>query len=176
MRHHSCRPPPSPAVLTHTRPSPTVPHRPHLFPGVPGRPLPSLPILGRPRASPAVLTHHRPSSIVPGRPSPLPCTNISHPVGPAVLPKDGRPALMADGTDYSLPSIPSGALGSPPAGPRRAPGRLRTLPASTAIYRNFANARRCSLVRRLSLGSCSGRAPPLARQHVAPTHGAQTQV
>ena len=52
--------------------------------------------------------------MVPGRPSPLPCTNMSHPVGPAVLPKDGRPALRADKTDYSCRPVPSEALSSPP--------------------------------------------------------------
>ena len=114
MRHHSCgprpsptvpgRPPSSPAVLTHARPSPTVPCRPHQCPAVPTVP-------GRPHPSPAVLNSPRPSSPISGRPdsspavssrpSPLSCTNMSHPVGPAVLPKDGRPALTADGTDYS---------------------------------------------------------------------------
>ena len=102
------RPPPSPAVLTNARPSPTVP--------------------GRPHPSPAVLNSPRPSSHIPGCPSPLPCTNMSHPVGPAVLPlgRTGR-------TTASRP-VPSGALGSPPAGPRRAPGRLRTLELSLLCF------------------------------------------
>jgi len=96
MRHHSCRPPPSPAVLTHPRPSSPVP----------GRPLPSIP---------------------------LPCTNMSHPVGPVVLPKDGGPALKRPGRTTASRPVPSGALGSPPAGPRRAPGRLRTLPLQNQL-------------------------------------------
>ena len=106
------RPPPSPAVLTHARPSPTVPGRPHPSPAVLNSPRPSSPIPGRPDSSPAV----------PSRPSPLSCTNMSHPVGPAVLPKDGRPALRVDGTDYSQPSRPvRGCWQSPreaPPGPR----------------------------------------------------------
>ena len=107
------RPPPSPAVLTHARPSPIVPCHPHPPPAVLKSPRPSSHIPGRPDSSPAV----------PGCPSPLPCTNMSHPVGPAVLPKDGRPTA-------SRP-VPSGALGSLPAGPRRAPRRLRTLSPSS---------------------------------------------
>ena len=78
----------------------------------------------RPRPSPAVLTHPRPSSPVHVHlpPSiPLPGTNMSHPVGPAVL-LLGRPGR----TTASRP-VPSGALGTPPGGPRRAPRRLRTL-------------------------------------------------
>ena len=119
MRHHSCSPRQSPAVLTHARPSPIVPRRPHLSPAVPHSPLPSSPMPSRPPPSPTVLTHHRPSSIVPGRPPPLPCTNMSHPVGPAVLPKDGRPSLRADGTVYSLPSRPvRGSWQSPSRAPR----------------------------------------------------------
>jgi len=51
------------------------------------------------------IRHHsrrpRPSLTVPRCPSPLLCANMSHPVGPAVLPKDGRPALRAPRTDYS---------------------------------------------------------------------------
>ena len=52
---------------------------------------------------------------------------MSHPVGPAVLPKDARPALSADGRTTANRPVPFRGLGSPPAGPRRAPGRLGTL-------------------------------------------------
>jgi len=52
----------------------------------------SLPPQPRFSASPAVPHYHRPSSTVPGRP-PLSWAHMSHPVGPAVQPKDGRPAL-----------------------------------------------------------------------------------
>ena len=88
------RPPPSPAVLTLTLPSPTVPGHPHSSPAVPHSPRPSSPFPSRPPPSPTV----------PHSPYLLPCTNMSHPVGPAVLPKDGRPPLRAPRTDYSQPS------------------------------------------------------------------------
>ena len=91
-------------------PSPAVPHRPR----------PSFTIPGRPHPFPAVLNRPRPSI-------PLPRTNMSHPVGPAVLPKDGRPALGRPGRTTDSHPVPSKALSSPPAGPRRAPGRLGTL-------------------------------------------------
>ena len=75
--------------------------------------------------SPAVLTHLQPSSPVPGRPLPsipLPCTNMSHPVGPAVLPEDGGPALKAppDGLQLAVPSR-LGLLAVPPRGPAGPP-------------------------------------------------------
>ena len=47
------------------------------------------------------------SPIVPRRLSPLPCTNLSHPLGSTVLPKDGCPALRAPRTDYSWQSCPA---------------------------------------------------------------------
>ena len=117
MRHYHSRRP---------RASPGVPHRPSPFPAVLNRPLPSTPIPG-----------------VPRRPSPLPCTNMSHPVGPAVLPKDGRPPFRAPRTDYSSTAsrpVPSGVLGSPPAGPRRAPGGLRTLALCSLDWPIFSTA------------------------------------
>ena len=126
MRHHSLRPRPSPPVTRRPDPCPAVPHSPP----------PSLPMPGRPPQSPAVLTHSGPSPTVPGcpdssptapgSPSPLPCTNVSHPVGPAVLPKDGRPALRADGTDYCQPSRPV-------RGSWQSPGRLGTLSANVPL-------------------------------------------
>ena len=116
-------------------PSPAVPHRPPPSPTVPHRPRPSFTIPGRPRPSPAVLNRPRPSI-------PLPCTNMSHPVGPAVLPKDGRPALGRPGRTTDSRPVPSGALGSPPTGPRRAPGRLGTL---VTEYLSVSHTLYCSL-------------------------------
>lgn len=99
MRHHLCGP----------RPFPTVSHRPH-SPHRPHRPHPCPTVLNS-------LWPSYPSAAVPSRPSPLPCTNISHRVGPAVLSKDGHPTLMTDGTDYSQPSHPVwGSCHSPPDG------------------------------------------------------------
>ena len=102
MKHHSHRP----------RPSPVVPHRPHPYPAVPYRPRPSSPLPCRPPPSPTV----------PHSPYLLPSTNMSHPVGPAVLPKDGSPPLRAPRTDYSQPSRPvRGSWQTPtgaPPGPR----------------------------------------------------------
>jgi len=85
MRDHSCRP----------RASPGVPCRPSPFP--------------------TILSCPRPSPAVPRRPPPLPYANMSHPVGPAVLPL-GRPRRITDRRP-----VPSKVLGSPPtgsAGPR----------------------------------------------------------
>jgi len=111
------RTPPNQSVLHHETslsPSPAVPHRPYPFPAVPNRPRPSSPIPCCPPPSPTV----------PHSPYLLPCTNMSHPVGPAVLPKDGRPPLKAPRTDYSQPSRPV-------RGSWQTPGRLRTLPCSS---------------------------------------------
>ena len=83
-----------------------------------------------------IMKHHscgpRPSTTVPGRPSPLPCTNMSHPVGPAVPKTALLPLGWTERTTASRP-VPSGALGSLPAGPRRAPGRLGTLRAGVLV-------------------------------------------
>ena len=78
----------------------------------------------------------QPFPTVPSRPQPSPAV---HP--PAVHPpalrqhvspcRARRPALRAPRTDYGRTTasrpVPSGALGSPPTGPRRAPGRLGIL-------------------------------------------------
>ena len=88
IRNHWCGPPPSPAILTHhdDRPSSTVP----------GCSYP-------PWSSP----------IIPGHPFPLLWTNMPHPIRPAVLPKEGCPAIRRTRQTTASRPVPSQALGSP---------------------------------------------------------------
>ena len=132
--------PSSPAVPRRLPPSSAVFRRFPLFSAVACRPPPS----------PAVLHHPLPSPITPYK-------NMSQIVGLVVLPNDGRPGNSRTRTDGILSSRPvifsscptsrnerrvrttfcrpvsSRALGSPPAGPYRGPGRLRTL----AVTKHF---------------------------------------
>ena len=100
-----------------------VPHNPQQSPVVPGSPPQSPAVLGSPLQSP----------VVPGSPlqSPtLKCLTLQGPpssIRTAVRRFEGRVW-----TAFCRP-VPSGALGSPPAGPCRGPGPLRTLPKTDGL-------------------------------------------
>ena len=132
-----------PAVTGRHLQSPTVPYRPLPSPTVPYRPLPSPTVPYRPPPFPQfpVVPHKFPSSpAVPCRPPLLttvptthprssctPCILVSHIPVLSSSPKTAVSIFCGRGRHIFCRPVRSRALGSPSAGPCRAPGPLGTL-------------------------------------------------